>query len=80
MAAAAACVIGPKTIGTLIDRLMKIDEKAQAAGKWDEASGREYHALLGMIMKCAPLGDQRICCLAVILRFEIPQTPVSVLM
>jgi hypothetical protein len=49
VAAAAACVIGPKTIGNLIDRLMKIDEKAQATGKWDEASGREYHELLGRI-------------------------------
>jgi hypothetical protein len=47
VAAAAACVIGPKTIGKLIDRLMEIDEITRATGKWDEALSKEYHALLG---------------------------------
>jgi hypothetical protein len=49
VAAAAACVIGPKTIGIVIDRVMEIDQQAAAAGRWDDALGREYHALLGRI-------------------------------
>lgn len=49
VAGAAANVIGPKTIGNLIDRLMEIEEKARSAGKWDDALRTEYHALLGRI-------------------------------
>lgn len=49
VAGAAASVIGPKTIGSLIDRVVEIDEKARAAGKWDDALRAEYHALLGRI-------------------------------
>jgi hypothetical protein len=49
IATAAACVIGPKTISRLIDRLVEIDEEVRAAGKWDEALGREHHTLLGRV-------------------------------
>jgi cytochrome c553 len=49
VAAAAANVIGPKTIGNLIDRLMEIEEKARSAGKWDDALRTEYHTLFGRI-------------------------------
>lgn len=49
VAAAAACVIGPKTIARMIERLMEIDEKIRVAGKYDEALWVEHHALLGRV-------------------------------
>ena len=46
VAGTAVCIVGPKTIGRLFDRLVAIDEQPRASeGHRDEALGREYHRL-----------------------------------